>query len=182
MKTKLHQNIKLPKTKSLFIHEADDIFTAWIDSDFKNYGLSEKTSKSEAMDMSVMELTENGTFKQIFESFGNPFDSLVVTQGQVIEFANTIEMDDQYDYFFLLKKDNEFFVARVHVLDRELEACVGRFSDVHVWHAEYRPRVVVPQLAIESSVSDTLTPCPVDSLEVMIEKIKKVGYEVYKKM
>lgn len=178
MKTKLHKNIKLPKTKSLFIHEADDVFTEWIDSDFKNYGLSEKTSKSDAMDMSVMELTENGTFKDIFNSFGVSLDSLVVTQGQVIEFAKTLEKGDMYDYFFLLKKDSDFFVADVGFSSGErLGVRVYQLSDDYVWRAGCQHRIVVPQLAIKSSVPDTLTP---DSLTLtqMIEEVKKAGYQV----
>lgn len=174
MKTKLHATVKLPKTKSLFIHEADDVFTGWIDSDFKNFGLSEKTSKSDAMDMSVMILTENGTFKQIFESFRVPLDSLVVTQGQVIEFAKTIDLSEPYDYFFLLKKNEEFFVADAYVSERRLKAHVHRFSYDDVWRAGGTRRIVVPQLALGTEkVSDALT------LERAIQVCKENGLLVF---
>ncbi len=177
MKTTKHITIKLPDSHAQFISEAKEVFSGWIDSDFKEYGLNKATGSSHAMLMDIYDLTENGTFKDIFESFNIPLDSLVVSQGQVIEFAKTLEKDDKHDYFFLLKQDGEFFVANVYFGGGgRLMVGVYRFSLGDVWDAGCRRRVVVPQLTpkpLESSPSDTLT------LESAIEICKKAGLLVY---
>lgn len=159
MKTKLLKTERLPTCLPHTIFDAKDIFTGWIDSDFKNYGLTSDSS-SEEKEIEVHELTENGTFKQIYDSLGRSLDSMVMTQGQIIEFAKKMEKSDPYSYFFLLKKGSEFFVARVRVFSDGLRVFVGRLEDGYVWFAEYQHRIVVPQLALgtlEPSPSVTLT-------------------------
>jgi hypothetical protein len=53
---------------------------------------------------------------------------------------------DGFGTFFLFKVKGEFFVAYVYWCEGRLKALVGRLSSVDVWYAEYRHRIVVPQL------------------------------------
>ncbi len=185
MKTKLYTTSKLPALLPKLIASANDVFPGWIDSDFTNYGLTSDSSSDEK-NIEIHNLTENGTFEQIFNSLNANLNSLVMTQAQVIEFAKTLKNDDEYLYFFLFKEKDDFFVARVHVEGGELKARVYRFSDDGVWCAGRRFRVVVPQLAPRTSddTSTTLTPSHLVPLttEHMIEQIKKAGYQVSKIM
>ncbi len=155
---KQHTKQKLPKTLPHTIHDATNVFAAWIDPDFKNYGFTSDSS-AKATTLTVYDLKENGTFQQIFDSLKVPLDSLVMTQGQVIEFAKTLKEVDPYDYFFLLKnKEGKFFVAYVYVRgDGRLEVYVRQLSYDCVWYAERRHRFVVPQLTPLKSSPDTLT-------------------------
>lgn len=169
MKTTLYEKIILPKAKSRLIMSSSDVFTGWIDSDFRNYGLTEDR-EAQKTKVAVHDLKEVGTFKEIFGSLTDNLESLVMTQGQVIEFAKTIKKTDLYDYFFLLKgTTGEFFVARVIVRAGRLEARVHRLSGDDVWNAEGRHRIVVPQLAPRTLESESLTPLPLDLSDVKVK-------------
>lgn len=157
MKT-LYTNLKIKECKNDTIARADDVFS-YIDSDFENWKLDVKQHKTEETEMAVLEMDKGGTFKDIF---GKPTDDKCLTQAQIIEFVKTHKdklRTEGYATFFLFKVGNEFFGAVVYLSsDGSLEVLVHRFSDVRVCYAEYRGRVVVPQLALK--YSDSLTFCP----------------------
>lgn len=157
MKTKINRSEKLPACLPHTIFDVKDIFTGWIDSDFKNYGLTSDSS-SEEKEIEVHELTEDGTFKQIYDSLGRSLDSMVMTQGQIIEFEKKIAKSDSYSYFFLLKKVSEFFVADVGVYSGKLEVRVNRLEYDCVWSAECQRRIVIPATSISGNSEKTLNP------------------------
>lgn len=146
--------IKIPALKGNKLVKDSKLFN-WIDSDFVNYKASEKGKKTKAQNLDVLELTGDGTFKDIFT---DP-DKMVLTQEQILYFVeNHKDKLRQYGYitFFLFKSYNNFFVARVYVRSRgRLDVHVSRFGFSGVWDAGYRSRVVVPQLA-EPLKSETL--------------------------
>lgn len=150
----LYTNLKLPACSASTIARADDIFS-YIDSDFENYGTDKKSPKTKETEVAVLEMDKDGTLADIFGSISKDTGSMVMTQAQIIEFVKTHKdklRTDYYSSFFLFKVGNEFFVARVDLLvDGSLSAGVGHFSRGGVWYAEYRPRVVVPQLALGNS-------------------------------
>lgn len=177
----LHQNILLPACSNATIARAKDVFTGWIDSDFVNYGTDVKSPKTKATKIAVLEMTKDGTFKDIFT---NP-EEMCMTQAQIVEFCRNHKdkLNQDWYTFFLFKVGNEFFVARVRVRSDGLSGDADRFSDDGVWDAVCRHRVVVPQLALKnSSASDTLAPGHSDSLtlEQKIDDVKKGGYTVVK--
>lgn len=176
--TKLIDTIKLPYAYPRIIADAKDIFPGWIDSDFKNYGLNTDGSRNESY-VEVHDLVENGTFKEIFESFGRNLEDMVVSQGQVIKFAKTIKKDDPCIYFFLLKSGDTFFVAFVRRNDGKLSAYVYHFGRDGVWRAEYRRRFVLHATSSSESKTDLGTSADL-TLKQAIEVCKKNGLNVTK--
>lgn len=77
-------------------------------------------------------------------------------------------------------EEYEYFVARVRRYGGGWRVRVDRFSDAHVWDADYRSRAVVPQLSaleLESiPIDDPETPSTfenrIESLEADMKKIR----------
>ena len=151
MNTKLIETITLPPLEGKkLIQDAKDIFTGYVDSDFKNWNT--KTYPSKQMKIEVKELTDNATFEQMFSK-----DDFL-TQDQIIYFIENFEslLSKEGYSFFPFKSGNEILVARVYLRsDGYLNAFVFRFSNDLVWRAEYRHRLMVPQLTPKSSAFDT---------------------------
>ncbi|HEY0908198.1 MAG TPA: hypothetical protein VGE35_02505 [Candidatus Paceibacterota bacterium] len=80
-------------------------------------------------------------------------DQLILTTPQIKSFvlnhAQDFLLDAEWTCFrFLFKANNEFFIADVRILSNgERAVRVSRFLDGSVRHAQYRHRIVVPQLA-----------------------------------
>jgi hypothetical protein len=133
---------------------AKSIF-AYIDGDFKNYGCNVEGSPTTEQSVVVYEMIKDATFAQIFGGFGENLDRLCLSQEQIIDFLTDHRRwlrTDGYGTFFLFKVGTEFFVAYVRVHSGgDLSVYVFRLGYDNVWHADYRHRVVVPQLT-------TLTP------------------------
>jgi len=95
-------------------------------------------------------MQKNATFKQMFNSLNPDLDKLCLTQAQIISFAedNKEELHPKgYGNFFLFKCDDKYFVANVSFYSAAgLEVHVDRLGIGRVWNADYRFRVVVPQL------------------------------------
>ncbi len=157
----LKSNLKIPALKGKRIIHGNKMFS-WVDSDFKGYGLDKPEKATKAINASVYEMDKDGTFKDIFTSLSLELDSLTMTQDQILSFVEDQKEElikEGWGNFFLLKKDEEFFVAHVDVRSGGLEVYVDRFSDDNGWPADFRHRIVVPQLALES-----LETSPLDSL------------------
>lgn len=173
----IKKDLIIPATGKNYISKAKDVFTGWIDSDFKNWGLDIPSEPKPETKVAVLELTQNTTFKQMFSDFRN-LDDACLTQERIITFCQNHRehlSQDGDSTFFLFKVDNEFFVARVDFNDDgQLLVCVVRFSPGRVWRAADRHRVVVPQLS--------LSPPDTPSLDQMIAEVKKAGYQVIKQM
>ena len=128
--------------------DAKDVF-AWIDNDFVNWGANEPGQSTEATSVQVYEMTKDANFNNMFESLGNP-ENLCLTQAQIKGFVKKHRdwlRTDGYGTFFLFKSNGNMFVADVYVSSDGLYVNVYRFGYSFVWDAEYRHRVVVPQLA-----------------------------------
>ena len=133
--------------------KAGDLFTGYLDSDFKSYGTDVKSGPTEKANVQVHEMIKDGTFAQIFGGLSDDLDALCLSQAQIIQFVKKHRKwlrSDGYATFFLFKVNGEFFVAHVDVYGGGLGARVHGFSYDFVWGAGYRHRVVVPQLALAS--------------------------------
>ena len=132
------------------IAKARNVFVAGIDSDFVAWGLDVPSRPTKATKAIVCEITNDGTFAEVFESLNRSLDSLCWEQSQIVEFAKKYRdriCEDRRATFFLFKVGNKFFVAYVHVhSDGGLHVYVDRFSNDNVWYAEDRHRFAVPQL------------------------------------
>lgn len=136
------------------IAQAGDVFTAYIDSDFKNWNLDVPGKAKPATKVEVHELVKDGRIDQFFPSLGQ-LDDLCLEQDQIIKFCLEYKQwlrTEGWATLFLFKVANQFFVARVYFVDGgHLRVRVRRFSDGRVWRAGDRGRVVVPQLCPSGS-------------------------------
>ena len=154
------------------IAKATDIFTGYLDPDFRNLGLNIASQATVDTQVHVYEMERDGTFAQIFGGFGENLDRLCLSQAQIVEFVTTQKnwlRTDGYGTFFLFKEkvkgEDKFFVADVFfdvrghldVIVCELsgggvwDVSVDPLSRDFVWPAEYRHRVVVPQLVTSTN-------------------------------
>jgi len=134
-----------PTDGTEIIAKAKDVFNAYIDSDFKNYGCNVSESPSGKTKVHVFEMAKDGTFKNLFGSFGENLDRLCLTQSQIIQFCKKHAdwlRTDGYGTLLLFKKDNEYFVADVYRSSCGLSVYVYRFLVGDVWGADFRPRIV----------------------------------------
>ena len=132
------------------IPAAEDVFTGFIDSDFKNWGADEAGGPTPETSVQVHEMMQDATFAQMFGLMGVDKERLCLTHGQIKQFCqkhrNWLRIDG-YATFFLFKSKGKFFVANVSfVVGGRLPALVHRFGYDGVWYGAHRPRVVVPQL------------------------------------
>lgn len=172
-------NIKATKGKEM-IHGSKLFF--WIDSGFENYGLNVPSEVKAPIRLDVFELDKNLAFKDIFTQ---P-EKMVLTQSQILEFVKTHKehlRTGGYSTFFLTKVGDNFFVVLVY-LDSggKLKVFVDHFSGDDVWRGQGLRRVVVPQLTLSESSSessDTLTSL---TLESAIKICKEAGYKIYKEL
>lgn len=173
---KIISNVTLKASRGkATIARANDVFAGCVDSDFENWGTDRKEKDAPETELAVCELTEDGTFAQIFSK---P-EEMCLTQGQIVEFCRSHKDQLQKDWyaFFLFKVGDEVFVANVYFVDRgRLGAGVFRFSHGHAWRAEHRRRIVIPQLALDSFAIETLAPGHSDALpaELTINGIKYI--------
>ena len=139
------------------IAKAQETFPGYLDGDYVNYGTDVPGRPTKRTRVEVLELVKDGNFAQIYGGFGRSRDSLCLTQSQIIRFVKDHSLwlrRDGYGTFFLFKVDElkvqeesqKFFVANVRWYEGRLEAYVCRLSYGHVWSAEFRHRIVVPQL------------------------------------
>lgn len=132
-----------------YISDAKKTFKSGIDGDFKNWGLNQSGPATVEILLDVHEIIGDGKFVQIFTELNSDLDQLVMTQAQIIRFCEkhpTWLRREDYGTFFLMKENNEFFVVGVRVRSDGLFVHVNRLEDDYVLYAQYRHRVVVPQL------------------------------------
>jgi len=132
------------------IAQTKGIFTGGIDGDFIRWGLDVPSQPTKGQNVSTLEMIKDGTFKQIYNGLSSNLDSLCLTQPQIIGFAKKHRKwlrTEGNDTFFLFRRDEEFFVARVDFRGAGSRSVrVDEFSSGSVWYAGFRHRVVVPQL------------------------------------
>lgn len=132
------------------IAQAGSTFNGYLDSDFRNWKLDVASQPTKEQKVSVHEMIEDGTFAKIYNGLSSNLDSLCLTQAQIINFVKKHRKwlrTDGYGTFFLFKRGEEFFVARVYVyVDGSLDVHVHGLAFDHVWTADVRHRVVAPQL------------------------------------
>ena len=131
------------------IADAKDVFKAYIDPDFIDWGFSQPGLATGETSLNVYEMTGEGTFVKIFTEITPDLDKIIMTQAQIIRFCEKYPnwlRQEGLATFFLTKKNNEYFVADVHVFSDGLGVRVYRLEDDRVWHGEARYRVVFPQL------------------------------------
>lgn len=115
---------------------ANEVFPEWISPNFMNWGLDEPSAATPNTYISVHEIIEHGTFHDIFMSLSMDLEALCLTQAQIKEFARAYPYHlhvEVFHTFFLFKKGDNFFVARVGRSFGELSVDVCRFEDGRIW-------------------------------------------------
>ena len=132
---------------------ADDVFS-YISPDFKNWGCDKAEQATPETAVEVYEQLEDADYPKLFGSLDQNLDHLVLTTPQIKSFIVNhakeylLAAEEWTCFRFLFKAGNEFFVADVRILSKGDRAVrVSRFLDGSVRHAQYRHRIVVPQLA-----------------------------------
>lgn len=133
---------------------ANDVFNS-ISSDFKNWGCDKVEPATPEVAVEVYEQIEDADYPKIFGSLDQNLDRFILTTPQIKNFvvnhAKDYLLEAEWTCFrFLFKVDNELFIADVRVLsggDRAVR--ISRFLDGSIRHAEYRHRIVVPQLVAD---------------------------------
>lgn len=139
-----------PTQGNVTLAQAENVFTGWIDDDFKEWGTNIPGKDTDEAMVDVYEMIRNGTFKTLFESLGAP-RNLCLTQGQIVEFCRNhrnLLRQEGYGTFFLFEVNGNLFVARVGVGDGRLRARAYRLGYDRVWGADGHHRLVVKQQTI----------------------------------
>lgn len=172
---------KIKATKGKEVIFGSKLFS-YIDSDFKNWDTDVKGKDTKPTTLDVFEMDRDATFAQIFT---NP-EKQALSQGQILEFVKTHKdklRTDSYATLFLFKVGDKFFVASVGLGgDGRLRVGVDEFSDGRVWGAEFRLRVVVPQLTLSEPRPETPRLSETLTLESALKIVKEAGYQVSKIM
>ena len=150
----------------------DSKLFSYIDKDFIDWGANEQKGKTKKQKVDVLEMIKDATFKQMFDK------SQVLTQEQILYFVKNHKdklRTEGYATFFLFESKGNFFVAFVGFrFGGRLRVSVYRFGRSGVWYAEYRHRVVVPQLADTLECSDDSILGRLDSLEKFKSEVEKI--------
>lgn len=135
-------------TGEMNIASQNELFTSYIDPNFKNWGLSVKGEARPETKVESLALAKDGTFKEFFTSFDD-LDKLVLTDDQIIWVVKNrpdLLRQSGSANFFLKKKGKEFFAADVRRRSDGLKVDLHNLSDDSFWRVEFGHRLVVPQL------------------------------------
>lgn len=150
------QNLSLVlDDKNLFISELTgkelivnrrDVFFAYIDPKFSDFGLDSPCWPTDAINFRVYELENDLTFLDIFKSLSLNLNKLVFTQSQIVDFCENHRSrlrDEGYALLFLTKRNDEFFVIESDIFSNGYGAEIYRLTDPEVRMADSY-YVVVP--------------------------------------
>lgn len=127
------------------------LFDKYFDDDFISMGLDVPSHPTDIAKVSVYEMIEGGTFRQILESLSFDLDILCLTQGQILVFLKNhwshLRTHDERNVF-LFKRGEDFFIAFV---DMEDDGSMGidfidLFMAIKYWSLDEAFNVIVPQL------------------------------------
>lgn len=142
------ETVTLAPTKgTVTLAMAADVFTGWLDGDFKNWSTDVCGEETDAAAVDVYEIARDGNFQTLFGSLGDP-RKLCLTQGQIVEFCRSHRdslRQEGYGTFFLFEVKDDLFVADVDVDGDGLLSNVDRFDHDYGWGADYRHRLAVKQ-------------------------------------
>ncbi len=126
------------------------VFTGGVSPNFKEWNQDvESEEPTEAVDVQIYEVIEDGDLKKIYGGLCDNLDALYFTQDQIIQFCcdnqKLIHTDGYGGIFFLFKVKREFVVARVCARVDGVGVYFIPFSSDHVWRpADIHSRLVLP--------------------------------------
>ena len=142
--------VLLDTTGKRTIAKAGNVFSGGIDRDFINWGLDVSGVPTGVTRIAVHEMVRDGAFKDIFADI-----TLWFTQEQVIAFverhANWLHPNGWATFLPFIVGKECFVACVIRYSDGRPNVYVYRSAYDHVWYAEYRYRVVVPQLTTSAT-------------------------------
>jgi hypothetical protein len=127
----------------------------YIDSNFTRWDCDTPEPPAEETTLHVYEIAQDGTFRELFGSFGTEPERLSLTQSQIIQFVKRYPhwlKQNGNGTFFLFKTSQEFLVAAVYLFsDGRLGVRAPRFTLSRTFRSVKRHRLVVPQPAATAS-------------------------------
>lgn len=130
------------------IASAKEVFgNVTYNKDFRR--LDNEQPATEKTNVNIYELKRNADFFQMFSSLNTDLDKLCLTQSQIVSYCqkNRWHLRQYFATFFLVKENDEFFVAIVNLKNDGL----GRptiyhypFKSDNVWKAEHYYCLVSP--------------------------------------
>jgi len=157
-------------------NDGRNLFTGYIDPDFKSYGANIPGGPTPEMTLDVFEMIpgKNGDFRTLFGSVSSDPTLLTLTQDQIVTFTERhrdLLRQDGYATFFLFKgEDEKLFVASVTFGGGLLRVRVFHFSYGFVWRGVYRHRLVMPRL--QNLVTSHKT------TSSLVGKMEKAGFPI----
>ena len=98
----------------------------------------------------VYEVTQNGTYSELFGCFGKNPDHVCFSQTtDILTFIynHTAWLSQEgHGNFFLFKVEDIFYVANICLLGGKWDLGVRKFDDNHIWHASDKHRIIIPAL------------------------------------
>lgn len=124
---------------------AEDVFV-YIDLEFEKQ--DKPGPATEEVTVAVYELALDATYAEMLGSLSENLRESCLTQAQIKGFARKYSSWMGRVCLFLFESHEQFFLADVNIDDSngELEIHLGEFNDPIRCNADYRDRVVVPQL------------------------------------
>lgn len=154
METKCLRNVSTeseiligPTTGFETFETSRDVFTKFVDWDFKKTEFNVASHETPVTQVQVYEAIANATTRTMFNSFGVPVDQLILTQGQVSLFCRDhreLLRDGKYPTFFLIRNAIELCTPYANISPEGLGICSRFFSAGVEWKKDLRIRVVVP--------------------------------------
>ena len=130
------------------LSRASTVF-AYVDSNFARWGCHLPGMQTPQAGVRVFEMTRDGRFSELFNSFGMNLRNLCLTQAQIINFVKRYPFwlkSGGNGTFFLLEAGSEFFIAAVYqFFDGRIGVRARRFSLERVFRANKGHRVIVPE-------------------------------------
>jgi hypothetical protein len=128
-------------------------FEAGIDASFLEWDLNHPSIATEDILIQVYGQTKDATYENLFASFAQDLNQLCLSQHQIKQFCRAHYKwmrADGYSTFFLFKKEERYFVARVGrgsgIYFNALYVRVDRFEDDILSLATHKHRLVIPYI------------------------------------
>jgi hypothetical protein len=136
-----------PTKGEVMLAEAGDVFTGYIDTDFKLLGTDRTSHDTDETIVDIYGVSKEGNYRTLFGSLSTDPHSLVLSQGQITEFAYRhcgLLRTSSHTTLFLFEVGSQLFVAHVSEHRSRLRVLVNHFDD-HTVPSNYCLQIVVPK-------------------------------------
>lgn len=155
----LNEIIKIEATDGkTSIAQSEKVFkNCWLDQNFINSGLDKPQNSSKETMIEIYEVSEGGTFEEMFIKFYKTLDKLnelCLTQNQIIEFCKNYKklFQNHQTLFFLFKEKkwwqfkSKYYIACVDLLTGGLSIDMYKLKENFPWMPGFSYYIVIPEI------------------------------------